>query len=140
MFQAIILFCERANIDIKVIKYLFVGSLNTLICYLLYSLCIFCNLHYSIATFISNFLAVIIAFFTTSRIVFNSKDNSLIFGFIFVYFLTWLNSVLFLYIANLIGFTNMYIAGFLLILPSALISFILMKYFVFRKKLKNEEN
>jgi putative flippase GtrA len=120
-------------IDSKFIKFLFVGGLNTLFGYLIFAFFIYIGLHYCLAVFLNVFFGVIFNFFTTGRIVFKNADNRLFLKFILVYIFMWISNSLVLYLFNLFNFSNMYIAGFIVIIPSALITFLLLKYYVFYK-------
>ena len=126
-------FCERFNLDYRFIKFLFVGALNTLFSYCVYSLLLFIGGHYAIAVIVSTVLGVLFNFKTTGVIVFKNNDNALIFKFVGVYSVTCSLNIIFLKIFDMFGF-NLYFAGAILILPMALISFILMKKLVFVRK------
>ena len=126
-------FCERFNLDYRFIKFLFVGALNTLFSYCVYSLLLFIGGHYAIAVIVSTVLGVLFNFKTTGVIVFKNNDNALIFKFVGVYSVTCSLNIIFLKIFDMLGF-NLYFAGAILILPMALISFILMKKLVFVRK------
>lgn len=125
--------CEKYNFDYKFVKFLFVGALNTAFAYLIYSLLLFFNFHYALAAIASTVLGVLFNFKTTGTIVFKNSDNSLIFKFIGVYCITCSINVLCLKVFAFFDF-NMYLAGALLILPIAIISYILMKKAVFIEK------
>lgn len=118
----------------KFIKFILVGILNTAFGYSLFALFIFLNMHYSLAVFLSTVLGVLFNFKTIGKLVFDSHDNSLIFRFIFVYVLLYLINISCLWFFKISGFENMYINGFVLLIPLALISFILNKKFVFKGK------
>ena len=126
-------FCERFNLDYRFIKFLLVGALNTLFSYCVYSLLLFIGGHYAIAVIVSTVLGVLFNFKTTGVIVFKNNDNALIFKFVGVYSVTCSLNIIFLKIFDMLGF-NLYFAGAILILPMALISFILMKKLVFVRK------
>lgn len=117
----------------KLIRFLFVGGLNTLFGYIVFALGIFIGLHYSLATFFSIAFGILFNFKTTGSIVFKNHDNKLIFKFFAVYLVSYSLNVFFLYIFNILKISN-YIGGLILILPMALMSFILQKKFVFIEK------
>jgi len=123
----------------KFIKFILVGILNTAFGYSLFALFIFLNIHYSLAVFLSTVLGVLFNFKTIGKLVFDSHDNSLIFRFIAVYVLLYLINISCLWFFKISGFENMYINGFVLLVPLALISFVLNKKFVFKGKI-NEKN
>lgn len=116
----------------KFIKFILVGILNTAFGYSLFALFIFLNMHYSLAVFLSTVLGVLFNFKTIGKLVFDSHDNSLIFRFIAVYVLLYLINISCLWFFKISGFENMYINGFVLLFPLALISFVLNKKYVFK--------
>ena len=86
----------------------------------------------TIAAFFSTLLGIIFNFFTIGRLVFQSKNNALFYKFVFVYG--------FLYLISIAGISFIHdfnisyeIAGALMIMPSAIISFVLNKNLVFKK-------
>jgi len=119
----------------KFLRFLIVGSINTLFSYTVYAILIFLRVHYSIAIFMANGLGVLFSFKTTGKLVFKSSDNRLIFKFIIVYAVIYLLSVSGVKILLDLSM-NKYIAGALIALPMAIISFTLNKKFVFTKSNK----
>ena len=117
--------------DEKFIKFLFVGVLNTCFSYFIYALLIFIGLKANLALFFQYILGVLWNFKTTGSLVFRNHDNKLIFKFISAYVFTFLLNSLLLKI--LIMYLNPYIAQALLIFPIALVSFVVMKFWVFKK-------
>src|SRR5208337_3079145 len=93
---------------------------------------LFLGLHYSLASLLGTILGVLFNFFTTGRIVFNNRNNLLIWKFISVYVVIYLISLLFLSIINYYN-GNLYIWGFLLLGPMAVIAFLLNHLFVFNE-------
>ncbi|GAL92629.1 hypothetical protein N44_01187 [Microcystis aeruginosa NIES-44] len=88
---------------------------------------------------LATILGVLFNFQTTGKLVFGSQNNKLIFRFVLVYVVTFLLNVEALRIVDAIDIgieqkTKMLIAGAILVLPMAVISFILMKLFVFRER------
>ena len=122
--------CEKYHIDWKFIKFLFVGGLNTAFGYGIFALFIFLKLHYSTALFLSTVAGILFNFKTTGTIVFKNNDNRLIFRFFAAYGIIYGINLLGLKLFKIINF-NMYGAGFILLFPMAVVSFILMKKFVF---------
>ena len=122
----------------KFVRFLLVGALNTLFSYFLYGSLILIGLNYKYAVLLATILGVLFNFQTTGKLVFGSKNNKLIFRFVLVYVVTFLLNVEVLRIVDAIDIgieqkTKMLIAGAILLLPMAVISFILMKLFVFRE-------
>lgn len=116
----------------KFIKFILVGILNTIFGYSLFALFLFLNIHYSLAVFLSTVLGVLFNFKTIGKLVFDSHDNSLIFRFIAVYVLLYFINISCLWFFKISGFENMYINGFVLLIPLALISFVLNRKYVFK--------
>lgn len=115
----------------KFLLFLLVGAGNTLFGYGVFALFIFIGMHYVIATLLSTILGIFFNFNSTGRIVFNSRDNSLIFRFFTVYSIILIINMLLLKIS--INFKlNIYIVSFFITIPMALFSFLLQKTFVFR--------
>jgi len=117
---------------IRLLRFLVVGVINTLFSYIIYAILILLRVHYSWALLISTVLGIIFNFFTTGRIVFNNKDNKLILRFFVVYGFT--------YFVNLLGLrgfeileVDMLLAGAIMTLPVALLSYVLNRKFVFPK-------
>ena len=118
-------------IDEKFFKFLFVGAINTLFSYTIYAILITIGLIPNMALFFQYILGVLWNFKTTGVIVFQNNDNRLIFKFVASYIFTFvLNSIL---LNLLLKITNEYLAQALLVLPIALVSFIIFKVWVFRK-------
>jgi putative flippase GtrA len=115
----------------RFIRFLLVGALNTLVGYLLYAFFIFCNLHYAQAVLLATIIGALFNFKSIGRLVFKSHDNRLIFRFLAVYAITYLLNVagLRLFAGHQV---NLYLAGIVLALPVALVSYLLHSTFVFR--------
>lgn len=118
---------------IQFIKFLFVGCLNTAFGYLMYSLFLFIGFHYALASLLGTILGIFFNFKTTGGLVFKNKNNFLIFKFFAVYSIVYTVNVTSLKIFDYFNI-NLYLAGFILLFPLALLSFILMKRFVFGEK------
>lgn len=126
--------CEKYNIDYKFIKFLFVGGINTAVGYGLFAFFLFLKFHYSLAVLFSMILGICFNFKTTGSIVFKNNDNKLIFKFFGVYGITCVLNTICLKVFNSFHF-NLYAAGFILVFPMAIISFLLMKKLVFSESL-----
>lgn len=124
--------------SIRLVRFLVIGAVNTAFSYLIYALLVLIGLHYSLATLISTILGIIFNFFTTGRIVFCNMDNRRIIRFILVYALAYLVNVLFL--KGLVDVLRMdkLIAGGLVTLPVAFLSYYLNSIWTFRDSASNE--
>lgn len=114
----------------KFAKFLFVGVINSLFGYAMFSLLLFSGLHYSISAFFATILSILFNFKTTGGLVFKNCDNKLLPRFFLVYSVVYVVNVFCLKAFSLLNI-NLYAAGFVLILPLAMLSFFLMKGFVF---------
>jgi putative flippase GtrA len=128
--------------QLSFIKFLFVAGINTLFGFLIYALTVFilkqlfsCSNVY-LAVVIATIIAVLFNFKTYGTLVFKTKDNSRIIRFFGVYLCTMSLQMLSLKLLSLAGITNSYIAGGVILLPMSLLSFLLMRRFVFNNKLK----
>ena len=114
----------------RLILFFLVGGVNTLFGYFLYSLLLFLHLHYALASLLGTIGGVLFNFKTTGIIVFNNHDNRLISKFIAVYAATYMVNVSGLKLFSIYN-ANMYLAGAVLVLPVALLGYVLQKKFVF---------
>ena len=142
-FRAVLSFCFHflhekfmwgvfKNIDEKFFKFIFVGILNASFSYAIYAFFILIGLVANLALFFQYIIGVLWNFKTTGTIVFKNKNNKLIFKFIASYVLTFaINSVL---LALLTKIINPYLAQAILIMPVALITFIILKKWVFKQE------
>ena len=116
----------------RFIRFLIVGVINTIFGYSLFSLLILLNFRYEIAALISTACGIFFNFKTIGIIVFKNKKNTLIFKFIGVYAIIYLMQIFLL--KQLIAYKiNLFVAGALILLPLALVSYTLNKIFVFPK-------
>ena len=116
----------------KFIKFLLVGVLNTIVGYGLFAFFVYLGFHYTLAVLFSTILGVLFNFKSIGKLVFDSHDNSLIYRFILVYAVIYLLNITGLWIFKINGLANMYINGFLLLAPLAIVSFVLNKKYVFK--------
>lgn len=119
--------------SIPFVRFLFVGGINTLFGYAIYSLFILLHVHYAIASLIGTILGICFNFFTTGTIVFKNNNPRLIFKFLLVYGINYFIGLIFLTIFSKIHM-NLLIAGAIPILPLAVLGYFLNKKLVFRTK------
>lgn len=115
------------------VKFLMVGGINTFFGYALFALFIFLEFHYAWASFLATVMGVLFNFKTTGILVFQNKNNRLLFRFFGVYGVVYVINVLMLKVLGGFGF-GMYLAGAVVIVPLAVLSFVLNKLFVFEVK------
>lgn len=134
MFNKLVAFISRiTKIEEQFIKFLFVGVLNTIFAYFIYAFFIFIGVNYVLSSLFATIAGILFNFKTTGTIVFNNKKNSLLFKFFLVYLLSYILSIIMLKTFIICGIKNLYIAGFITLILSALISYELNKNFVFKK-------
>ncbi len=123
--------CQNFNISWIFIKFLFVGVLNTLFGYGVFALFNFAGFHYSISTLLATVLGVLFNFKTTGCIVFKNGDNRLIIRFVMVYLFSYFLTIFALSLFDKFQLHNMYINYAILLPLNAILSYVLMKKFVF---------
>jgi putative flippase GtrA len=124
--------------DMRLIRFLIMGGVNTIFGYSMYSLFMILNFHYSVSLFIALILGIIFNFFTTGRIVFKNSSNHLIFQFFIVYGITYLINLGALRVFEYFNF-NMFWAQLIMTLPIAFLGYYLNKKFVFRITKENDD-
>ena len=117
--------------DNKFIRFLIVGWVNTLFGYFMFALFIFSKFHYSIAALMATMLGVLFNFKTTGKLVFGNSDNKLILKFFGVYTVVYFMNTLALKVFKMYE-VDLYLGGALVLLPMAVLSFLLNKKFVFK--------
>ena len=117
---------------IQFTKFIIVGVLNTIVGYGIYWAMLQLDFNFTIAALVSTLIGIIFNFFTMGRLVFNSENNVLFYKFVFV--------VIFLYLISIAGISFMHnfdisyeIAGAIILIPRAILSYILNKNVVFKK-------
>lgn len=112
------------------LRFLAVGVLNTAFGYGLFAFFLAINLHYSLALALATVLGVLFNFKTFGSLVFKSHDNRKIFRFVLVYVVVYSINV-----AGMALFERIQIGPFfggaVMLLPCALLAFVLQKKFVF---------
>ena len=118
--------------DIKLLKFIISGILNTLLRNLLL-LILIDNISIGLATFISGFISVIISFKINSKVVFNAQGY--ISRFIFLIISIWTLEWITLRVLILSGVDK--VIAVLSIIPFfAICSYLIQKYFIFKKRQK----
>ncbi len=116
----------------QVVLFIFIGTLNTLFSYGVYSFFIFIGFNYIFSSAISFFFGTLFSFITLGKIVFNMSNYKLIKKFILVYMFIYFTYIFFIKIVYLLS-NNLYLSGIISIVFVASLSFILNKYFIFSK-------
>ena len=115
----------------KFVKYLFVGFMNTVFLYLVYAICVTILSRPTLSLAISYVIGILFNFQTTGRIVFKNKNNTLIFKFFLSYLTTFFINRYFLDTLVSTFHVDKYLSQAVLVFPIAMISFLLLKHFVF---------
>ena len=120
--------------QIRLVRFFVVGAVNTLFSYLVYAIFVLAGAHYNLATLVSTILGIIFNFFTTGRIVFRKLENNRFILFVLVYAFTYLVNILLLrWLIDGLGMDKL-IAGAVISLPVALLSYLLNANITFREK------
>ncbi len=117
----------------RFLRFLLVGGLNTAFGYGIYALGLLLGAHYAVAATISTVLGVLFNFVTTGTLVFDRREGARLHRFVAVYVVTWAIGILMLKVASALG-ADLYFAGLVLLLPSAGLSFLLLRTFVFQER------
>ncbi len=125
------------RVDRKFMKFLFVGALNTAFGYFVYALFVTLHASHNIALTIQYILGVFWNFKTTGTIVFKNHDNSLILRFFLSYVFTYSINLVCLNILVRLGIGK-YLSQAIMVLPIAILSFLIFKTFVFKTKPQGE--
>ena len=124
----------------RFVLFLFMGGINTLFYYALYSILIYTGFHYAAAVGIATVCGVLFNFQTFGRVVFKDFHLALLWRFVCVYVVVYIVNVVGLKLLELVGLTDKYIAGGVLVLPMALLGYFLNKTFVFNRSKSRREN
>lgn len=108
-----------------------VGFINTIFGYSLFAFFIYLGFYYPWAVLLGTIIAVLFNYKTIGTIVFGVSGKDKLVPFIFVYVVVYLMNVLGLWCTEIYGVDNKYIAGAILLLPLAMVSFVLNMKFVF---------
>ena len=117
----------------QLLLFILVGIFNTAMGYGFYAMFLFAGLEYWAANLASLLLSIPIGFKAQGTLVFQNRSNRLILKYIvFWAFLYWLN-ITFIGLLIKQGL-NAYQAGAIALFPTTAISFLMQKYFVFRRR------
>jgi len=115
----------------QALRFLVTGGINTAFGYAIYAACIFLGAGYAVASGVSIVCGVLFSYKTTSAMVFGRGYSGSLVRYIGSYVIVYLFSVLILRTLDQFG-VNAYLAGILAAPPCAVLSFALLKLFVFR--------
>lgn len=113
------------------IRFLFVGVINTIFGYSVYSILLLFGLHFTLASFLSTIAGILFNFKSIGKFVFRNTNNSLIIKFFMVYVIAYLVNISLISLVNLFT-ANDYFSGAVCILPTSILSYFLNKKFVYK--------
>jgi putative flippase GtrA len=115
------------------VRFILVGIVNTIFGYSVFAFMTWLGLHYTVAIGVATVLGVLFNFKSTGVIVFGSHDNLRLFRFILVYCVVYVANVLGVFFLLRLPIGN-YVAGLLMVLPLALLSYKLNQLYVFKNE------
>ena len=119
------------NQNKKFILFLCVGLLNTLFGYSIFAFFLWIGVHFTISALISTIAGILFNFTTFGRIVFKNNSYSNLPKFVFIYALNYFLGVSVLYYCDQLDY-NLYFVQAILLMPTAALRYLLMKYFVYK--------
>ncbi len=114
------------------VRFLIVGTINTLFGYSLYVLLLFMNIEYKLANFGSLAIGIVFGFNTQGRLVFDNADGKRFVRFACCWFFIYLFNIFLIGEFIHFGF-NTYQAGAFALAPVTLCSYLMQKFIVFNK-------
>lgn len=117
----------------KIIRFIYIGILNTIVYYLIYSILLYLGLNYKFAVIFATIFGVFFNFKTFGKYVFYNRDTTLLLNFIGIYLILFIVNIIFINIFNVI-MNNYYSSGLIAIFPYSIVSYYLNNRFVFKKR------
>jgi putative flippase GtrA len=114
----------------RFLGFLLVGGVNTAFGYGMFVVCLWLGMHYAVAAAVATLLGVLFNFFSTGGLVFKNRDHRRLPWFIGVYVIIYCVNVAGLALLLLAGIPA-WLGGLLLILPCAMLSYLLNSRLVF---------
>ena len=114
----------------KLIKFLIIGSINTLLGYTVYALFIINNVDYKIAITIATIIGVIFNYISTGRFVFRYSGFDRIIPFILTYIVTYLINLLLVSFLLVFGLSELF-SGAIALVPVSILTFYLLSKHVY---------
>ena len=126
------------SLHARFLRFLIVGGLNTAVNYGVYALLLFLGLGYLPAATLSFVMGLVISFKSQRRFVFQSSGRASFVRFVASWLLIYVVHVSLLGLL-VRGGMGSYLAGALLLVPTALLSFAVLRLVVFREKAAGAE-
>ena len=115
----------------QALRFVVTGGFNTAFGYGIYAACIYLGAGYALASGVSIVCGVLFSYTTTSTVVFGRGYRGSLARYVGSYVVVYAFSVLILRTLDALG-VNAYLAGVLAAAPCAVLSFAMLKIFVFR--------
>lgn len=126
---------DIASLKKKIVKFLYVGIVNTIVGYSIYAILVLLEVPYLASLFIATVVGVIFNYFSIGRLVFKSRDSFVtFFKFVATYGIVYLINAFMLNMAMKHLQINPYIAQALCVPPSVFLSWLLMNYWVYKNE------
>lgn len=116
----------------QLLIFLCAGILNTIFTYSIFAALIYIQVYYVWSALISSVFGMLFSFQTIGRWVFRAYRHELINRFIGAFLVTTAVNILCIKWAN-VFLEDLYLSGIFALFPSSFVSFILNKFFVFRR-------
>jgi putative flippase GtrA len=113
------------------IRFLLTGAVNTAFSYAIYAAFIFAGAGYALASAASMAGGILFSYKTASTLVFRGPHRRSLLRYVLCYLAVYGFSLALLNILDSFG-TDPYLAGLVVAVPSAMLSFALLKWFAFR--------
>ena len=139
-FRGVSIAAKVTGLSEQFVSFLIMGGVNTVFYYALYSLLIYAGLHYAAAVAIATVCGVLFNFQTFGRVVFKNFQTRLLGRFAAVYAVVYLANVAGLKALERVGLADKYLAGAVLVLPVAMLGYVLNRTFVFNRPAASREN
>lgn len=121
----------KKYINYTLFKFLIIGSINTIVYYILYAFFLYNSFSYTISVFLASTLGMIFSFKSFGTYVFYNTNNRLFFKFIGVYIFLFSSNIIMITLFNLL-INNYYTSGLLAALVNAIFSYFLNRNIVFK--------
>lgn len=115
----------------RLVRFFSVAALNTAFGYTVFSLFIFCGLHYTLAALLGQIIGVLFNFRTYGALVFRKREIRLLPRFIMVYVITYFCNVGGMTLVKFLWGWNDYVASAVLCVPVGVLGYLLNKVLVF---------
>jgi len=113
------------------IKFIVIGIINTSVYYILFSIFIYLEFDYKLAVLFATVVTTFVSFYNFGKHVFTNTDKKL--------FLRFLSNTVFIFTLNIVLLryidmytSNLYLSGFLALIPLTVLSYLINKFYVFR--------